>query len=40
MKNSSFEIFKTIYHNGSCPLLFGKSKLKSFKMPCEKFLFL
>ena len=31
---SSFGIFKVIYHNGSCLLLFGKRKLQSFEISC------
>ena len=29
---SSSEMLKTVYHNGSCLLLFGKRKLESFEI--------
>ena len=32
---SSFGIFKTIYHDGSYLLLFGKRKLQNCGIPCE-----
>ena len=32
---SSSGICKTIYHNGSCLMLFGKRKLQSFEILCE-----
>ena len=32
---SSSGTCKTIYHNGSCLMLFGKQKLQSFEILCE-----